>query len=106
MCMGHSTRTKSCADTSRYAWRDEADPRTCGTASNFRWFQRFAVWSHKLSQEIGEKGKDGSKLLDEQLSKFSEVAKEKTAQLRKEFEENLKKLQEADQQQRQRQMKR
>lgn len=29
-------------------------------------------------------GKDGSKLLDEQLSKFSEVAKEKTAQVRME----------------------
>jgi hypothetical protein len=36
--------------------------------ANSRWFQRFAVWSHKTYQELQVKGKDHSAKLDTHVS--------------------------------------
>lgn len=81
------------------------------TLANSKWFQRFAVHSHKLSKEVAEKGglvrrcphsadlwwlhginrmcvcpsccagKDHSKVLDEHVSSFMDKAKQVSAQV-------------------------
>eukprot|EP00878_Enallax_costatus_P042906 GHUV01050421.1.p1 GENE.GHUV01050421.1~~GHUV01050421.1.p1 ORF type:complete len:122 (+),score=26.05 GHUV01050421.1:212-577(+) len=99
------------------------------TLANSRWFQRFAVYTDKLTKEAAERskqvvamritscrrqdacgqpmsnaclsaGKDHSKVLDEQVSSVLEKSKAFTSKLREDFAQELKKLQEADAQQR------
>lgn len=71
------------------------------TLANSRWFQRFAVYSHKMTKEMTEKSKDGSKVLDEHITTLASKAKETASQLQKDFMAELKKLQEAEAAQRQ-----
>lgn len=70
------------------------------TLANSRWFQRFAVYTHKLSKEAAEKSKDHSKVLDEHVSTVMDKAKQFTSKMREDFAQELKKLQEAEAQQR------
>eukprot|EP00882_Tetradesmus_deserticola_P017331 GHRQ01018564.1.p1 GENE.GHRQ01018564.1~~GHRQ01018564.1.p1 ORF type:complete len:103 (+),score=24.28 GHRQ01018564.1:385-693(+) len=51
------------------------------TLANSRWFQRFAVYTHKLSKEAAEKSKDHSKVLDEHVSTVMDKAKQYTAKV-------------------------
>ncbi|GLC76692.1 hypothetical protein PLESTF_001818800 [Pleodorina starrii] len=67
--------------------------------ANSRWFQRFAVWSHSAMKELQSKSKDHSATLDTHVSSFVEIAKQKSAQLRQEFQQELRKVQEQQQQQ-------
>ncbi|PNW77157.1 hypothetical protein CHLRE_10g424650v5 [Chlamydomonas reinhardtii] len=66
--------------------------------ANSRWFQRFAVWSHGAMKELQAKSKDGSAHLDTHLSTFMEAAKQKSAQLKQDFQQELRKVQEQQQQ--------
>ncbi|GBF94782.1 hypothetical protein Rsub_07665 [Raphidocelis subcapitata] len=66
------------------------------TLANSRWFQRFAVYSHKMTQEMAEKSKEGSKVLDEHVGTVASKARETAEQLKKEFMAELRKLQEAE----------
>lgn len=66
------------------------------TLANSRWFQRFAVYSHKMSKEMAEKSKESSKVLDEHVSTVASRARETAEQLKKDFFTELKKLQEAE----------
>ncbi|EFJ43007.1 hypothetical protein VOLCADRAFT_119189 [Volvox carteri f. nagariensis] len=66
--------------------------------ANSRWFQRFAVWSHNAMKELQAKSKDHSGTLDTHVSSFMEIAKQKSAQLRQEFQEELRKVQQQQQQ--------
>ncbi|KXZ56148.1 hypothetical protein GPECTOR_1g126 [Gonium pectorale] len=66
--------------------------------ANSRWFQRFAVWSHATMKELQAKSRDGSATLDTHVSSFMDMAKQKSAQIRKEFEQELRKVQEQQQQ--------
>uniref|UniRef100_A0A383WI98 Uncharacterized protein n=1 Tax=Tetradesmus obliquus TaxID=3088 RepID=A0A383WI98_TETOB len=70
------------------------------TLANSRWFQRFAVYTHKLSKEAAEKSKDHSKVLDEHVSTVMDKAKQFTSKMREDFARELKQLQEAEAQQR------
>ncbi len=58
-----------------------------------RWFQRFAVWSHTKIKDAGKVSAQRGAVLDEHISKFTEVAKEKSAQFRKDFAEEMRKAQ-------------
>ncbi|KIY96263.1 hypothetical protein MNEG_11699 [Monoraphidium neglectum] len=66
------------------------------TLANSRWFQRFAVYSHKMSKEMAEKGKDGSKVLDQHIGTLASKAKETASKLQQDFMAELRKLQEAE----------
>lgn len=67
------------------------------TLANSKWFQRFAVNTHRLTKEAAEKGKDHSKVLDQHVSSMMDKAK----QLKQDFQQELQKLQqEAEAQQR------
>lgn len=71
------------------------------TLANSRWFQRFAVYTHKMTKEAAEKSKDHSKVLDEHVTSIMDKTRAFTSKLREDFAEELKKLQEAEAQQRQ-----
>lgn len=65
--------------------------------ANSRWFQKFAVWSHGAMKEIQAKSKDVK--VEEHITTFYEAAKQKSSQFRAELEQEMKKLQEQQQQQ-------
>mmetsp|Transcript_57940 Transcript_57940/g.126660 ORF Transcript_57940/g.126660 Transcript_57940/m.126660 type:complete len:104 (-) Transcript_57940:60-371(-) len=61
--------------------------------ANSRWFQRFAVWSHSAMKDLQAKSKDGASLMDGQFSKFAESAKAAGEKFRKDFAEEMSKVQ-------------
>ncbi|PNH12503.1 hypothetical protein TSOC_000621 [Tetrabaena socialis] len=73
--------------------------------ANSRWFQRFAVWSNSAMKELQAKSKDHSATIDTHMTSFVDLAKQKSQQvgaeragLRQEFQQELKKVQDQQQQ--------
>lgn len=66
------------------------------TLANSRWFQRFAVFSHRMTKEMAEKGKEGSKVLDSHIEGLAAKAKDTASQLQRDFLAEMRKLQEAE----------
>mmetsp|Transcript_14104 Transcript_14104/g.30579 ORF Transcript_14104/g.30579 Transcript_14104/m.30579 type:complete len:97 (+) Transcript_14104:132-422(+) len=64
------------------------------TLANSKWFQRFAVWSHGTMKDLQSKSKAGSSTLDQQVDTFMKSAKVYTEKFRKDFGEELRKVQE------------